>query len=211
MKKNKTGIQITSTRIGKLEKKVIQEALNLPKSAVVLDLGAGNGFVSVILSLLQKEVYFYDLKIDFKLKIFKKLFASKKLHLEKKDLRKILASEFPRNIDLVYSARFLHYLSYEEAENFLRKFSARMKPGGKFFFTFSGLYSDIGKKYPCTEKKIFERNCFLEKSWQKKFEIREKITLYTKNEAQELFEKFFEIEEIWESDFKNIFIVGRKK
>ena len=161
---SKHGIQITSQRIGKLEKELIKFNLDLPKSALGLDLGGGNGYISILLSLIQKEIYFYDLKVDFKLKIFKKLFASKKLHLVKKDLKEIEKFSFPKNIDFVYSARFLHYLTYKEAEILLRKISANLKKDGKIFFTLTGLKSDIGKKYPCASKKIEERYCFLEKS-----------------------------------------------
>ena len=193
--KNKTGIQITSSRLGKLEKELIKYTLDLPKSAVGLDLGAGNGFISVIMALFQKDIYFYDLKIDFKLKIFKKLFASKKLHLEKKNLKNINYRDFPKNIDFVYSARFLHYLTYKEAENLLRKFSKNMKSGAKIFITVSGINSDIGINYSCGENKISERNCFLSKSNQKRFEIKEKVTLYKKEELENLLKKYFEIEE----------------
>ena len=193
---NKHGIQITSSRIGKLEKEFIKFNLDLPKSATVLDLGGGNGYISMILALLHKEVYFYDLKIDFKLKIFKKLFTSKKLHLEKKDLREIEYIDFPKNIDSVYSARFFHYLTYKETEKLLRKISKNMKVGGKIFVTLSGVNSDIGKKYHCAENKIQERYCFLSKENQKRFQIKEKVTLYRKDELKEFFETFFEIEEI---------------
>lgn len=208
---SKHGIQITSSRMGKLEKKLIKYTLDLPKSSVGLDLGAGNGYISILLSLMQKNIYFYDLKIDFKLKIFKKLFASKKLYLKKKNLKEVEYIDFPKNIDFVYSARFLHYLTYDEAENLLRKFSKNMKSGAKIFITVSGLNSDIGINYDCAGKDIKKRNCFLSKSNQSRFEIKEKITLYKKEELEKLIGEYFKIEESWESDFKNIFVIGVKK
>jgi len=208
---SKHGIQITSSRVGKLEKELIQYTLNLPKSSVGLDLGAGNGFISIIMSLLQKNIYLYDLKINFKLKIFQKIFSSNKLHLRKKNLKNVDYVDFPKNIDFVYSARFLHYLTYLEAENLLRKFSKNMKSGAKIFITVSGIDSDIGKNYSCSEKIISERNCFISKLNQSRFEIKEKVTLYTKKELEILMENYFIIEKSWESDFKNIFIIGVKK
>jgi cyclopropane fatty-acyl-phospholipid synthase-like methyltransferase len=147
------------------------------------------------MALFQKDIYFYDLKIDFKLKIFKKLFALKKLHLKKKNLKNVDYKDFPKNIDFVYSARFLHYLTYEEAEDLFRKFSKNMKKNGKVFITVSGINSDIGKDYSCKKNEISKRNCFLSKSNQKRFEIKEKVTLYKKDELENLIKKYFEIEE----------------
>lgn len=208
---SKHGIQITSTRVGKLEKELIKYTLDLPKSAMGLDLGAGNGFISILMSLLQKNIYFYDLKIDFKLKVFKKLFVSKKLHLKKKNLKNIDYIDFPKNIDFVYSGRFLHYLEYFEAEDLLKKISKNMKSGAKIFITVSGLNSDIGINYDCADKNIKERYCLLSKSNQSRFKIKEKVTLYKKEELESLMSEYFEIEKIWESDFKNIFIIAKKK
>lgn len=208
---SKHGIQITSHRVGKLEKELIKYSLDLPKSSIGLDLGGGNGFMSIILSLMQKEIYFYDLKIDFKLKIFKKLFVSKKLKLFKKDLKEIKNFSFPKKIDFIYSARFLHYLTYEEAEILLRKISSNLKDSGKIFITISGIDSDIGVNYKCSEDEVKQRYCFISKSNQSRFKIKEKVTLYKKDEFENLIKKYFNIEEVWESDFKNIFIIAVKK
>ncbi len=208
---SKHGIQITSQRIGSLEKELIKYSLDIPKSSLVLDLGGGNGFISIILSLIQKQVYYYDLKIDFKLKIFKKLFSSKKLNLIKKDLKKIKYIDFPKNIDIIYSARFFHYLTYKESDDLLKKLSKNLKKDGKIFLTLSGIDSNIGINYKCKDIKIEERSCFLSKSNQSRFKIKEKVTLYKKEELENLIKKYFNIQEVWESDFKNIFVIAVKK
>ena len=64
MKKNKTGIDIISNRITKLEKEAIRFALELPRNSVCLDLGAGSGFLGIILVFLHQQVYFIDQKIN---------------------------------------------------------------------------------------------------------------------------------------------------
>ena len=53
---NKLGIQITNKRLGKIEKEAIRFALSLNKNSIVLDLGGGNGFFSLILSLFHHQV-----------------------------------------------------------------------------------------------------------------------------------------------------------
>jgi len=208
---NKRGIQVTNQRLGRLEKMTLKYALDLNKNSITLDLGGGNGYISWILTLFHHQVFYYDIKPNWRIKWLKKIFNFKKLKILKKDLKKINYSDLPKNIDLIYSARTLHYLNYENFEALLKKLESRLKKNGKIFITVTGVESEIGKKYPCAEKKIEERFCFLEKEYQERFEIKEKIFLMNFEEFQEIFKKYFILEEAWESDFKNLFFVGFKK
>jgi cyclopropane fatty-acyl-phospholipid synthase-like methyltransferase len=203
---NKTGIDITSKRITDLEKETVKFALNLPKNSVCLDLGTGNGWLGIVLVFLHQKVYFIDKKINWKIRILKKLFKLKNMILINKDIRQINYKDFPNNISLIYSGRFLHYLKNEEAKKLLKILNNKMDKNNdsKLFFSVSGINSELGKDRS-------KEYSFLSKENQKKFQIKEKIILYDKKDLQDLFEKYFETNQIWQSDFGNIFIVGSIK
>jgi cyclopropane fatty-acyl-phospholipid synthase-like methyltransferase len=203
---NKTGIDITSKRITDLEKETVKFALNLPKNSVCLDLGTGNGWLGIVLVFLHQKVYFIDKKINWKIRILKKLFKLKNMILIKKDINQMSYKDFPDNISLIYSGRFLHYLKYEEAKKLLKILKNKMNKNNnsKLFFSVSGNDSELAKNRS-------EKYDFLSKENQKKFQIKEKVFLYSKKELQNLFEKYFETKKIWQSDFGNVFIISSIK
>ena len=127
------------------------------------------------------------------MKLVKKILGLKKLEIKKTDLRKIKYSDFPKKIDLVYSARTLHYLKKDELENLFKILNSKLNKNGKVFFSLTGIESEIGNKYPCKKKKMEERFCFLEKEYQERFEIKEKIFLMNLEEFKGLAENYFEI------------------
>ncbi len=204
----KTGIDIISQRITKLEKETIRSALELPKNSTCLDLGCGQGYLGIILVFLHQKVYFIDQKINWKLRVLKKLFRLQNMILIQKDIRKMIYQDFPDNISLIYSGRFLHYMKYNEANNLLKILRKKSSKNGKIFLSVSGINSELGNGYLGNGKKIEERYDFLTKDHRNRFKIQEKVTLYNEQELQNLIQKYFQIESIWQSDFGNLFVTG---
>ncbi len=209
----KTGIDISSRRMSKLEKEAVSFALTLPKNSVCLDLGAGCGFFSLVLTFLHQKVYLIDQKINWKIKLIKKIFALENLILLQKDISKMNYADFPDNISLVYSARFFHYLKYEEAEKLLKILKRKCGKSNscKLFFSISGISSELGKSYAGQEKSIENRFDFLSMENQKKFHIKNKVTLYSQEDVQKIFSKYFDVQKAWQSDFGNIFVIAIMK
>lgn len=211
----KTGIDITSKRFGVLEKKALKEIFKLNKDEKIYDLGSGQSFFSIVVAFLGRKIFAVDKNFEkktfFKLKILKKLFNLKNLIIIKKDISKINYKNFEDNISIIYSSRFFHYLKYSDGKNLLKILSKKLKKNGKIYFSISGINSDLGKNYFGKGIELEKRFFKISKKIQDRFQIKEKVCLYSQKEIKNLFSEFFEIEEIWESNFKNIFVVARKK
>ncbi len=215
LKSQKTGIDITSRRFSKFEKQSLVEILNFKKDDVIYDLGSGQSYFSIILGFLGKKVFSIDKnfekKTDFKIKILKKLFGLKNLNIEKRDIANMNYSDFKNNISLVYSARFLHYLKYSEAQKLLKILHKKMKVGGKLYFSISGIDTGLAENYAGKNVEIENRFFKISEDLQNRFQIKEKVCLYTENEAEKLFSNFFTISKIEKTAFGNINIIAQKK
>ena len=211
----KTGIDITSKRFGILEKKALQYIFKLHKDEKVYDLGSGQSFFSIVVAFLGRQIFTIDKHFEnfsfFKLKVLKKLFNLKNFSIIKKDISKLNYKDFEDNISIIYSSRFFHYLSYEDGKSLLKILSKKLKKDGKIFFSISGIDSDLGKDYQGQGIELEKRFFKISSKIQKRFQIEEKVCLYSQEEVKDLFSQFFQIEEIWEPDFKNIFIIARKQ
>ncbi|PID83203.1 hypothetical protein CSB11_02560 [Candidatus Campbellbacteria bacterium] len=206
-----TGLDIVSKRITKLEKKAFEEILKSKRKLKILDLASGSSFFGLSCVFFGQRVFLYDKKINLNIKIIKKIFKLKNLIYQKQNLKKINYKTFPKNIDIVYCSRFLHYLKYNQTENFLKILKKTLNNEGKIFFSISGINSELSKDYEDKEKNIQDRFSKLSFENQKKFKIKQKVCLYSKNETKELFEKYFKIQDIWESDFGNIFVIAKNR
>lgn len=211
MEMKKTGLDIISKRITKLEKEALKEIVNSNRKLKVFDLASGSSFFGVACAFFGQKVFLYDRRIKLNIKILKKIFRLKNLIYQKQNLKKVDYKTFPKNIDIIYCSRFLHYLKYSEAENFLKVIKKSLNKNGKVYFSISGIDSVLSENYKSKNKKIEERFSKLDFENQKKFKIKNKVCLYSKTEAEKLFEKYFKIIEIWQSDFGNIFIVAENK
>jgi SAM-dependent methyltransferase len=182
------GIDISSRRLDDLEKEFMKFIISGNNRDVVLDLGSGEGNVGISAGFLNKDVYLYDI-YDFKdrVEILKKNFAISKISFTKIDLSKVNYKTFPKNISAIYGGRFLHYLQYENAENLLKILFKNLKTGGKVFFSVTGVETEIANGYD-KNIKIEKRFFKIKDHLQERFLIKEKVTLYKKEEFEKLFE-----------------------
>ncbi len=85
-----------------------------------------------------------------------------------------------------------------------------MKVGGKLFFSISGIETDLAQGY-IGKKIVIEKRFFkINPDLQVRFQIFTPICLYSKEEAEKLFSKYFHILKIEKTAFGNINIVAIK-
>jgi SAM-dependent methyltransferase len=196
----KTGIDIISKRFGILEKKALKEISELNRDEKVYDLGSGQSFFSIVVAFLGRKIFAIDKNFEkktfFKLKFLKKVFNLKNFTVIKKDISKLNYKNFEDNISIVYSSRFFHYLKYTDGKNLLKILSKKLKKNGKVYFSISGIDSDLSKGYFGKGIELEKRFFKISEKIQDRFQIKEKVCLYSQEEIKNLFSEFFEIEEI---------------
>lgn len=214
LKNKKTGIDIISKRFSTFEKKVLIECLDLKKDEIIYDLGSGQSFFSIVLAFLGKRIFAIDKDFEkgsfLKIQILKKLFRLTSLHIQKRDISKMNYKDFQNNISLIYSGRFLHYLKYPDAQKLLKILHKKMKVGGKLYFSVSGIDTDLAKNYEGKNVEIENRFFKISEDLQKRFQIEEKVCLYSENEVEKLFSEFFQVLEISKTAFGNINVIAEK-
>lgn len=209
----KTGIDISKSRLDDLDKKAILFSLknNIKNpSKKFADFGCGSGKLSICISSFGYHGYLFDLK-NYK-KRFRDLAISMSIKIDysKAKIQDINYYDFPKKLDFVISQRTLHYLEYKQVKSFLKKVKKNLNPGGRVFISFSGIKSELGRGYEA-EEDISKRFFKLSTDNQTKFEIRKPICLYSKKNVQDLFKEFcFKEVELWESDFGNIKAIYEK-
>jgi len=181
------GIDISSRRLDDLEKIFFKELVSGNNRDVVLDLGCGEGNIGVSAAFLNKDVYMYDIKdISKRIVILKENFAINKILFKKIDLSKVDYKTFPKNIAFVYMGRFLHYLTYKEANNLIKILYRNMKKKSKLFISVTGVDTEIALGYNKNEK-IEKRFFKIREDLRERFLIKEKVTLYSLEELEKLF------------------------
>lgn len=206
------GIDISSKRLDDLEKEYIKFIISGNNSDIVLDIGCGDGNIGISAGFLNKSSFMYDIE-DFskRVAILKENFSIQKISFQKIDLKEVDYKTFPKNIEAVYSGRFLHYLKYSEAQNLLKVIFHNMKKNAKFFVSVTGINTDIAEDYK-KDIDIQKRFFKIREDLQERFLIKEKVTLYSKKELQNIFENIgFKTEKIWENNFGNIKAIFVKK
>jgi hypothetical protein len=106
---------------------------------------------------------------------------------------------------IAYSQRFIHYLSFDRAQLLVAELFRATLPGGRLFFSASGLDSELATGYSGTIQLPAKRHGLLAEKIRQKHGIFEPVTLYTKMEFCRLFEPVgFRTVEVWTSPFGNI-------
>ena len=215
IKNNKTGIDIISKRFSAFEKKALLDCLDLKRDDIIYDLGSGQSYFSLVLSFLGKKIFAIDKEFEnfsfWKIHMVKKLFRLKNLKIEKRDILQMNYKDFNDNVSLIYSGRFLHYLSHNDAQRLLKILHKKMKVGGKLYFSISGIDTDLAVGYEGKGVKIENRFFPIADDLQKRFQIQEKVCLYSEKEVKELFSQYFEVIEISETAFGNINLIAERK
>jgi len=170
------GIDVSSKRLGYLDREVLRFALDWKGSKFSVEFGAGSGRLSLILALLGYRVYIYDLGDVDLIKLAKTL--KLKIFHEKTDIRYIKTSDLPERISIFVAERVLHYLRFEESKRVLARVIRRMEKGGRLFLSLSGINSPIGKDYKHRDFPVEKRFCLPSREVMEKFKIDVPICLY---------------------------------
>lgn len=182
------GIDVSSKRLGYLDREVLKFALDWKGSKFSVEFGAGSGRLSLILALLGYRVYIYDLG-DAELLNLAKTLKLKIFH-EKTDIRYIKTSDLPERISIFVAERVLHYLRFEESRRVLARVIRRMEKGGRLFLSLSGINSPIGKDYEHRDFPVEKRFCLPSREVMEKFKIDVPICLYDIEDLRRLLDGF---------------------
>jgi SAM-dependent methyltransferase len=182
------GIDVSSKRLGYLDREVLKFALDWKGSKFSVEFGAGSGRLSLILALLGYRVYIYDLG-DVELLNLAKTLKLKIFH-EKTDIRYIKTSDLPEKISIFVAERVLHYLRFEKSRRVLARVIRRMEKGGRLFLSLSGINSPIGKDYGHRDFPVEKRFCLPSREVMEKFKIDVPICLYDIEDLRRLLDGF---------------------
>ncbi len=182
------GIDVSSKRLGYLDREVLRFALDWKGSKFSVEFGAGSGRLSLILALLGYRVYIYDLG-DVELLNLAQALKLKIFH-EKTDIRYIKTSDLPEKISIFVAERVLHYLRFEESRRVLARVIRRMEKGGRIFLSLSGINSPIGKDYEHRDFPVEKRFCLPSREVMEKFKIDVPICLYDIEDLRRLLDGF---------------------
>jgi hypothetical protein len=200
------GADIGSQRIDDLDKQALTHLLTLDEIRISsIDLGCGFGWQGARFSMLGAAAYLFDLLPPSHL--VKSLCTQQppELYYSSCDLRRLRASDLPEKVQLAFSQRFIHYLTYPEALRLIQTVGERMPAGARFYISASGLDSELGNGYKDREKEISGRFTTLSAPMQTKHDIAEAVCLYNKAELTQLMVAGGFVEcKIWESTFGNI-------
>jgi SAM-dependent methyltransferase len=182
------GIDVSSKRLGYLDREVLKFALDWKGSKFSVEFGAGSGRLSLILALLGYRVYIYDFGDVELLNLAKAL--KLKIFYEKTDIRYIKTSDLPEKISIFVAERVLHYLRFEESRRVLARVIRRMEKGGRLFLSLSGINSPIGKDYEHRDFPVEKRFCLPSREVMEKFKIDVPICLYDTEDLRRLLDGF---------------------
>ena len=209
--KDTYGCDISSQRLDELDQLTLSYLIEKPYSFNFIDIGCGEGRVGLIASLLTKKSFLLDtIDITEKIKLFRDITASNVEFLNM-DAKLLGNFNFEEKLDVIYSQRFIHYLTYKESKGLLDSIFNKANYGAKLFLSASGLYSELGQKYQDFDKPIESRFSFLSPDIAKKHNILEKVCLYSKEDLEKLVTDCgFIPEKIYYSSFGNIKGVFKK-
>jgi hypothetical protein len=200
------GVDIASQRVDELDKIAIEDVLRRtnPKARCV-DLGCGLGWQGIRFSFLGAFVHLFDILPESTLLRALRMESRLSLLYTRGDLRTISGGMLPDFIDLAFSQRFIHHLTFAEATRLVGLISARLVYGSCFYLSASGLNSELGEDYAGATLPVQERYSNLNGSMQAKHDIRQPVCLYTEADLTELMSSSaLSLRRVWTSKFGNI-------
>jgi hypothetical protein len=173
------GADIASQRIDDLDKQALQHLLGLTiPQAVCVDLGCGFGWQGIRFAMLGGHAYLYDQLPEGDFVRLCRHSSALPINYISCDLRTLRAPDFPAEVHLAFSQRFVHYLRYAEAHALVASLANRQPAGTLFFLSASGIDSELGLNYP--RSKLPDRFAPLIPAMQNKHGIFEPVCYTTK-------------------------------
>jgi hypothetical protein len=182
------GIDVASQWIDELDLEAIRFVVSpgIPKR-VALDLGCGLGMQGIRFAMLGCTAVLYDIvEIGERIEQVKRLLGVQSLEFKPLDLRRAAPEDFPPQVGVVYSQRFIHHLEFEQASALLAALSPRLCAKARVFISASGLGSELGVEYAHAAHPVERRFAPLAAQMQAKHSIRGPVCLYTKEELERL-------------------------
>jgi len=212
------GVDIASQRQDELDAASldhIRAAAEIGRRVKALDLGGGYGTHSVRMAEAGAVVTMVDVEdmasSAFARAIIEKSMPPNALRFIQRNFDHLEDHEIPKDIDVLYSQRAIHYVPYLTAETLLRRISNRMARGGMVYISAAGFDTEYGQTYPDRYKPVEARFNFVTPEMQEKHAIFHKITTYTENDMASLLRAAgFNIIQITHSAFGNIKAIAIK-
>lgn len=214
---SKHGSDISSQRIDELDHLALQHAVDIShkQNASAVDLGAGLGSQGIRFANLNINTLLIDnLDISKTINKLNKLtpHITDELTFLNKDITKLDNTDLPKNIDIIFSQRFIHYLTYNEAKKLLSLLRQHIDYDGKLYLSTSGLNSELSQNYADVNTNVKNRYSELSQKMAEKHNIKVPVCLYSKIEFKNLIKDCdFMIEKIYKSDFGNIKVIASVK
>lgn len=177
----------------------------IPKRTT-LDLGCGLGTQGVRFAVLGCRSFLYDIvDIGERIERIRQALEIKAIEFRKLDLRQAGPEDFPADVGVAYSQRFIHYLRFDEASALLRSLAGRLCAKGRLFLSASGLGSELGTGYAHADAALEHRFAPLAVAMQAKHRVQEPVCLYTKDELEHLVVAHgFAAVRTWTTPFGNV-------
>jgi hypothetical protein len=201
------GADIASQWIDRLDLEALRFAVSrrIPKR-VALDLGCGVGMQGIRFAVFGCRSVLYDIAdIGEPIARARRALGIPELEFRQIDLRQATVEDFPPEVGVAYSQRFIHYLRFEEASRLLATLARRLCAKARLFLSASGLASELGIGYRHAEHPIEHRFAPLSGAMQARHGVREAVCLYTQEELERLVvAQGFAALRTWTSPFGNV-------
>lgn len=201
------GSDISSQRIDGLDEKSLRFALDLrEEEATAVDIGSGLGAQGFRFSTLGVDTTLIDrLDIEDRVGMLDGLFEIGDIEFVQKDVRDLMPVDFPDNLKLAYSQRFIHYLRWGEAKELLELLAEQLDQDGMLFLSASGLNTELGDGYPDREKPPEDRYSSLASDMAEKHGIYPEVCLYSTADMERILtETGFRVRDISTAGFGNV-------
>lgn len=205
------GPDIAGQRLDDLDKRALTTALTLNAGAVCVDLGCGFGWQGLRLALFGLQTHLFDLQPERPaLQAFRSA-ANLRLHYHCGDLQHSLKS-LPPHIELAFSQRFVHFLTFQDASELIQQVGAHMSTGACLFLSASGIDSELGTDYAGRTTPLEERFAPLAPTMAAKHHIHAPVCLYNSKDLRALVGQADLVTlELWASPFGNVKGVFQKR
>ena len=186
------GIDISHQKIGEIGRQslsyIFEQASTRKIEAV--ELGGGYGGHSIRMAESGANVLMLDLNDMASDKFAKAIVMNPnligRLKFSKGNFSEITGEDLPENIDLLFSERAIHYVSYYQAKRLLKLCHRKMGSGAMAYISAAGYDTETGLSHFDRHKPVEERFNYISEEMQKKHCIWNKAVIYKEHELADL-------------------------